>query len=77
VKFKDPSGDVQVAVMNLVKDHAKTPEEVKQGLDHDHPKAGWTLDDVLKCLCFLEQHSRVRSSRREDGRYEFKKEEAE
>jgi hypothetical protein len=75
MKFKEPSGDVQVAVMNLIKDHAKTPEEVKRGLDHDHAKAGWTYDDVLKCLRFLEQHNRVRSSKRESGDYEFKKEE--
>lgn len=75
MQFKEPSGGVQVAVMNLVKDHAKTPEEVKQALDHDHPKAGWTLDDVLKCLCYLEQHKRIRSVRRADGSYEFRKKE--
>jgi hypothetical protein len=75
MKFKEPSGGVQVAVMNLIKDHAKTPEELKRALDHDHPNAEWTFDDVLKCLCFLEQHNRVRSTRRESGGYEFKKEE--
>lgn len=69
---QEPSGSIQVAVLNAVKDHAKTAQRVRSSLDHDFPDV-WTFDDILKCMVYLERHGRIEAMRREDGQIFFKK----
>ena len=78
--MQEPDGNTQVVVMAAIKDHAKSPEEIKKSVNHDHAGMGdgkegvWTLSAVLKCLRYLEAHARVKCTKREaDGAYVFRK----
>lgn len=76
MQLEEPGGAIQMAIFNVVRKHARTPDEIKKALDADPGQPQWTLDAILKCLRFLETHKRVRTIRREDGLYAFQKEES-
>lgn len=65
----NPSSALQAAILRLTEGAALTPQQLVGTY------AGSTsLDEVLKCLRFLEAHNRVRAIRLEDGQYVFRKE---
>jgi hypothetical protein len=64
----EPGGEIQMAVLNALKDHARTAESVFKALENDYP-GRFRFNDVLICMRYLEANERIAAERRDGALY--------